>query len=686
MLASRHGTGLAGPKAGNDAGSNSLTVKVYSLIRERCYDDAIAELQFQLGEHPRSRACLSLLGYCQRCLQDFDAAVTTYEKLWLMYPSEHEYGIQYAQCLFKLGQFAEASKVCSRIERSLSESDESSRQQLLLVQAALAYEQRQYVTSLAEMSEETLLSLNTTQRAQAYCMMGCFAFQQNEFVKARQCFAASLQLVGFQPSIAYNAALACFYTKEHSNAMQHLENIVTRGIVEHPELAVSAHKEKEQAHSVGNSAALKETALVEALNLKAAIEWQNRNTEGAAQALCALPPRADYELDPVTLHNTAIVEGEGENPQVALQKLTFLLQADVFPPQTLTNLVLLLIRLDKISTAADTLADNAHLISSIDSSKATTDFLRALCLSPTAPAEAFQQLDTQAQKHIEKLRALSKEIQSARQRQNVHPETIRAALGRYQEALEAYVPILMAQARIYWERNHFEMVEKLLQKSQEFCAEHSVWQLNLAHCFFMQEDKFKEAIRFYEPTVRSAHRLLDVPAIVVANLCVSYILMSQNEEAEAIMHQLEKEEEEAASMRKLQSTSSTVSHEYHLCIVNLVIGTLYCAKGNFEFGIQRVLRSLTPLHEKLNTDTWFYAKTCLMALAAQLAKQMTIVSDTQLSEIVQFLSQVQLEGGDVLATLDTGTASENADGTDSKRTVALEARILQSLFLQANNA
>ena len=23
---------------------------------------------------------------------------------------------------------------------------------------------------------------------------------------------------------------------------------------------------------------------------------------------------------------------------------------------------------------------------------------------------------------------------------------------------------------------------------------------------------------------------------------------------------------------------------FHLCIVNLVIGTLYCAKGNFEFG------------------------------------------------------------------------------------------------------
>ena len=30
---------------------------------------------------------------------------------------------------------------------------------------------------------------------------------------------------------------------------------------------------------------------------------------------------------------------------------------------------------------------------------------------------------------------------------------------------------------------------------------------------------------------------------------------------------------------------------FHLCIINLVIGTLYCAKGNFEFGIGRVMKA-----------------------------------------------------------------------------------------------
>ena len=37
----------------------------------------------------------------------------------------------------------------------------------------------------------------------------------------------------------------------------------------------------------------------------------------------------------------------------------------------------------------------------------------------------------------------------------------------------------------------------------------------------------------------------------------------------------------------------------HLCIVNLVIGTLYCSKANFEFGISRIMKSLEPYNKKV---------------------------------------------------------------------------------------
>ena len=100
----------------------------------------------------------------------------------------------------------------------------------------------------------------------------------------------------------------------------------------------------------------------------------------------------------------------------------------------------------------------------------------------------------------------------------------------------------------------------------------------------MQETKFKDAIKYYEPHVgKMTEQILDCQAIVLANLCVSYIMTSQNEEAEELMRRVEREEEEADPEKQC----------FHLCIINLVIGTLYCAKGNFEFGIGRVMKCLS---------------------------------------------------------------------------------------------
>ncbi len=51
--------------------------------------------------------------------------------------------------------------------------------------------------------------------------------------------------------------------------------------------------------------------------------------------------------------------------------------------------------------------------------------------------------------------------------------------------------------------------------------------------FFVIGDKYKEAIRYYEPIVKKYdENLLSLTAIVIANLCVSYIMVNLNEEAE----------------------------------------------------------------------------------------------------------------------------------------------------------
>jgi len=61
---------------------------------------------------------------------------------------------------------------------------------------------------------------------------------------------------------------------------------------------------------VGNTSALSETALIEAFNLKAAIEYTMKNIESAKEALLDMPPRKEDELDPVTLHNKALLNME----------------------------------------------------------------------------------------------------------------------------------------------------------------------------------------------------------------------------------------------------------------------------------------------------------------------------------------------------------------------------------------
>lgn len=44
----------------------------------------------------------------------------------------------------------------------------------------------------------------------------------------------------------------------------------------------------------------------------------------------------------------------------------------------------------------------------------------------------------------------------------------------------------MSQAKIYWDTDNYNQVEKIFRKSVEFCSEHDVWKLNVAHVLFMQ--------------------------------------------------------------------------------------------------------------------------------------------------------------------------------------------------------
>ncbi len=61
-----------------------------------------------------------------------------------------------------------------------------------------------------------------------------------------------------------------------------------------------------------------------------------------------------------------------------------------------------------------------------------------------------------AAKSTEQLRGLTKRVQEARQAQD--DEALKAAVNEYDQAIEKYIPILMQQAKIYWDMQNYQQV------------------------------------------------------------------------------------------------------------------------------------------------------------------------------------------------------------------------------------
>uniref|UniRef100_A0A1I7Y4H1 Tetratricopeptide repeat protein 30 n=1 Tax=Steinernema glaseri TaxID=37863 RepID=A0A1I7Y4H1_9BILA len=382
-----------------------------------------------------------------------------------------------------------------------------------------------------------------------------------------------------------------------------------------------------------------------------------------------MPPRSEDELDPVTLHNQALVHIDS-NPNESFSKLQFLLTQNPFPPETFCNLLLLYCKYDYYELAADVLAENAHLTYK-HLSQSMFDYLDALITQLTSPNDAYNKFDLISSEQIVQLRKAQKRIE------NTAENTVERhkAVDTYESVIEEYVPALMAQAKIVWDQGDYPKVERILQRGLEFIEHNPTWKLNVAHTIFMQE-KFKEANAFYAPLV-SGHLddLLGLSAIVIANLCVAYIMASENEDAEDLMRRVEVEEENADPSKKT----------LHICIINLVIGTLYCSKGNFEFGITRIIKAMDPLDRKLSPDTWFYCKRCLMAMIENLAKHMSVIRDNVLMECISFLEQCEAYGKEVNTRMDGPLQDASAAGatsTNAKNTVTYEARLIRALLLQ----
>ncbi|XP_077068680.1 intraflagellar transport protein 70A isoform X2 [Siphateles boraxobius] len=632
------------------------TATVYKMIKEGRYGDAIHILSKEHQKHTKSRAALSLLGYCYYHMQDFTNAAECYEPLTQLHPEVEDYKLYYAQSLYGACAFPEAMKATFLLDSTASHT------KMIKLQAAIRYGEEDFSGA------KTLVEQLPQDDPDYDVDLGCLLYKEGEYEEACKKFLSSMNVLGYQPDLAYNIALCYYSLKQYASALKYIAEIIERGIREHPELSIGMTTEGIDVRSVGNTLILHETALIEAFNLKAAIEYQLKNYAAAQEALTDMPPRSEEELDPVTLHNQALMNIDTK-PTEGFEKLAFLLQQNPFPPITFGNLLLLYCKYEYFDLAADVLAENAHLTYTF-LTPYLYEFLDAMITCQTAPEEAFRKFDEIAGKLTEQLRKVTKQ----EARHNRDDESLKKHVQDYDEVLERYIPVLMAQAKIYWNRENYSMVEKIFHKSLEFCNEHDTWKLNVAHVLFMQDNKYKEAIGFYEPIVKKHYdNILNVSAIVLANLCVSYIMTSQNEEAEELMRKIEKEEEQI-------SYEEPDKKVFHLCIVNLVIGTLYCAKGNYDFGISRVIKSLEPYNKKLGTDTWFYAKRCFLSLLENMAKHMIMLRDPVVQECIQFLEHCELYGKDVPAIIEQPLEEDRMH--IGKNTVTYESRLIKALFYE----
>uniref|UniRef100_A0AAY5L4L8 Tetratricopeptide repeat protein 30 n=1 Tax=Esox lucius TaxID=8010 RepID=A0AAY5L4L8_ESOLU len=601
------------------------TATVYKMIKDGRYGEAIHVLSNEQQKQTKSRAALSLLGYCYYHMQDFSSATECYEQLIQLHPEVEEYKLYYAQSLYGACAYPEAMKATFLLDNPNSHT------KMIKLQAAIKYGEEEFSGA------KTLVEQLPQDDPDYDVDMGCLLYKEGQYEEACN-----------YTDLSYNIGLCYYSMKQYAQALKFITEIIERGIREHPELSVGMTTEGIDVRSVGNTLILHETALIEAFNLKAAIEYQLKNYEAAQEALTDMPPRAEEELDPVTLHNQALMNME-KKPSEGFEKLAFLLQQIPFPPVTFGNLLLLYCKYEYFDLAADVMAENAHLTYKF-LTPYLYEFLDAMLTCQTAPEE----------------------VQEAKlTRDN---EALKKTLQDYDELLEKYIPVLMAQAKIYWNRENYQMVEKIFRKSVEFCNGHDTWRLNVAHVLFMQENKYKEAIGFYEPIVKKHYdNILDVSAAVMANLCVSYIMTNQNEEAEELMRRMEKEEEQI-------SYDQPDKKVFHLCIVNLVIGTLYCAKGNYDFGITRVIKSLEPYNKKLGTDTWFYAKRCFLSLLENMAKHMIMLRDSVIQECIQFLEHCEVYGKTEPAIIEQPLEEDRMH--IGKNTVTYESRLLKALFYE----
>jgi len=595
-------------------------------------------------------------------MQDYARAVDVYHKLIRLCPDCHDYYFYMAQALLLMGKYQQAEDIIEKAPQ-LQRHERSK-----ILQAKIKFEKGDLIGSkemLRRMDETTDVEIA---HAAVLSMEGNYeeALEKSNHV---------LESVGFRPDVAYSIAHCHFRMDQHKEALVILDEIISRAD-EKPDIDMEVTQNNYNGVvDMTDKSVLLETFLIEALNLKIAIEYGDGKLIEARQTWNRMPIRGDEDIDAISLHNQAIIHMDNDTEN-GFSKLTYLLNNPPYPSETFTNLLLLCCKHGFEEQAADMIAENAQLLQ-LNVPTTLHEFLETFIIAKASSDEALRRLEKLSVIMAQNIRKMKKKVQDIKKRgDNI---ALKSATKGMKDSMQLFVPILMTQTKIFWDRFDYKGAERALQIAGDICNETDAWQINMAHALFMQQgDRYNDAISYYAALIKTKENrnLLQVSPIAIANLCVAYIMVNRNEEAETMLTLLQKQEEH------FQYDHEHGTHLHHSCIVNLVIGTLYCERGNFDFGIERICKSLQPFEDKLGADTWYYVKLCLLALIDKMSKQMVVISERLIQSIHNFLDDVYDYGADVSAALVNPLKDGYAPSKNMNKSISDDARKLKYIFLQ----
>jgi tetratricopeptide repeat protein 30 len=207
------------------------TSTIYGAIKEHRYNDAIGILLLEYQNFPRSRAALSLLGYCYYHIGDFAAAAEYYELLLAICPEVDEYRIYYAQSLYKAGMYPESIRSAVRVDNPQYS------QRIKMLQAIVKYEQDELSSSKA------LLDQCHSDDPDVIVSYAAISYKEGKYEQARTQLTEAINTLGYQPDLALNIALCYYREKQYGPALRHIAEIIEKGVRSHPELSVGSNSD-----------------------------------------------------------------------------------------------------------------------------------------------------------------------------------------------------------------------------------------------------------------------------------------------------------------------------------------------------------------------------------------------------------------------------------------------------------